>query len=83
MNDLNEIDYMAWSNEYESQSNILAKKIKEKRELLSNSKSLTTKERLSTEKALVMLEEMLDECTGTMYELRRRAKKKKDGEIIC
>lgn len=81
MNDLNEIDYMAWSNEYESQSNILAKKIKEKRELLSNSKSLTTKERLSTEKALVMLEEMLDECTGTMYELRRRAKK--DGEIIC
>lgn len=69
---------LSMASEYEQQGNLLAQKVEQKRKLLSSGYLLTPKERIYTEKSLSILEEMLDDCTATMWDLRRMAAEKNE-----
>lgn len=71
---LNKEDYISMANQYKQQVDVLAEKIKRKKELLRGDGFVGAKDRFQTEKQLASLEEMYDDCLYTMYDLFRMAK---------
>ena len=71
---LNKEDYISMANQYKQQVDVLAEKIKRKKELLRGNSFAGAKDRFRAEKQLASLEEMYDDCLYTMYDLLRMAK---------